>query len=96
MFATARGEHHMASAVADADPVLYYEHITLYRDPRIKQTLSKDAPAPIPIGQAALRRAGDAVAMITYGAYVHGAFDPFAAFDHFLAGAAASAFSAAS
>ena len=24
----------MASAVADPDPVLYYEHIALYRDPR--------------------------------------------------------------
>ena len=29
----------MASAVADPDPVLYYEHIALYRDPRIKQAL---------------------------------------------------------
>ena len=32
----------MASAVADADPVLYYEHIALYRDPRIKQALPDD------------------------------------------------------
>jgi 2-oxoisovalerate dehydrogenase E1 component beta subunit len=61
----------MASAVADPDPVLYYEHIALYRDPRIKQVLSTEAPAPIPLGKAALRRIGDAVAMITYGAYVH-------------------------
>ena len=30
----------MASAVADPDPVLYYEHIALYRDPRIKQLLA--------------------------------------------------------
>ena len=29
----------MAAAVADPDPVLYYEHIALYRDPRIKQAL---------------------------------------------------------
>ncbi len=29
----------MAAAVADPDPVLYYEHIALYRDPRIKQVL---------------------------------------------------------
>ncbi len=29
----------MASAVADPDPVLYYEHIALYRDPRIKEAL---------------------------------------------------------
>ena len=30
----------MAAAVADPDPVLYYEHIALYRDPRIKQRLA--------------------------------------------------------
>ena len=29
----------MAAAVADPDPVLFYEHIALYRDPRIKQVL---------------------------------------------------------
>ena len=61
----------MASAVADPDPVLYYEHIALYRDPRIKQVLSDEAPAPIPLGQAALRRSGDHLAIISYGAYVH-------------------------
>ena len=33
----------MASAVADPDPVLYYEHIALYRDPRIKQVLGRRA-----------------------------------------------------
>ena len=47
----------MAAAVADPDPVLYYEHIALYRDPRIKQALPATAPAPLPIGKAALRRA---------------------------------------
>jgi pyruvate/2-oxoglutarate/acetoin dehydrogenase E1 component len=57
--------------VADPDPVMYYEHIALYRDPTIKQVLPSDAPAPIPIGKAALRRAGSDVAMISYGAYVH-------------------------
>jgi 2-oxoisovalerate dehydrogenase E1 component beta subunit len=61
----------MAAAVADPDPVLYYEHIALYRDPRVKQALSDDAPAPLPIGKAALRRAGSDLAMISYGAYVH-------------------------
>ena len=63
----------MASAVADPDPVLYYEHIALYRDPRIKQVLPKDPPSPglVPIGKAALRRAGGDLAMISYGAYVH-------------------------
>jgi 2-oxoisovalerate dehydrogenase E1 component beta subunit len=63
----------MASAVADPDPVLYYEHIALYRDPRIKQALHDDPPPPVPIGKAALRRRGDDLALIAYGAYVHAA-----------------------
>jgi 2-oxoisovalerate dehydrogenase E1 component len=63
----------MASAVADPDPVLYYEHIALYRDPRIKQVLGEAPPPPIPIGQAALRRAGDDLVIISYGAYTHAA-----------------------
>jgi len=61
----------MASCVAADDPVLFYEHIALYRDPRVKQMLSDEAPASIPIGRAALRRAGDDLAIISYGAYVH-------------------------
>ncbi len=61
----------MAAAVADPDPVLYYEHIALYRDPRVKQVLPAEAPAPAPIGKAALRRAGSDLVMISYGAYVH-------------------------
>ena len=61
----------MASAVADPDPVLYYEHIALYRDPRVKQVLDADPPEPLPIGRAALRRAGAHLALISYGAFVH-------------------------
>jgi 2-oxoisovalerate dehydrogenase E1 component len=61
----------LASAVADPDPVLYYEHIALYRDPRIRQALPEEPPAPIPLGKAALRREGDDLAIVSYGAYVH-------------------------
>ena len=61
----------MASAVADPDPVLYYEHIALYRDPRIKQAIGDLPPAALPLGRAALRRAGDDLAVVSYGAYVH-------------------------
>jgi 2-oxoisovalerate dehydrogenase E1 component beta subunit len=61
----------MAAAVADPDPVLFYEHIALYRDPRIKQVLPHQPPQPLPLGKAALRRAGNDVALISYGAYVH-------------------------
>jgi 2-oxoisovalerate dehydrogenase E1 component beta subunit len=63
----------MASAVADPDPVLYYEHIALYRDPRIKQVLAPEPPEAIAIGRAALRREGDDLVVISYGAYVHAA-----------------------
>jgi len=61
----------MAAAVADPDPVMYYEHIGLYREPRIKQLIGEAPPAPLPIGKAALRRAGTDLTIISYGAYVH-------------------------
>ncbi len=61
----------LAAAVADPDPVLYYEHIALYRDPRIKQRLPDAAPAPLPLGRAALRRGGSDLAIVSWGAYVH-------------------------
>jgi 2-oxoisovalerate dehydrogenase E1 component beta subunit len=60
-----------ATAIADPDPVLFYEHIALYRDPRIKQALAAEPPDPMPLGRAALRRAGDDLALVSYGAYVH-------------------------
>jgi 2-oxoisovalerate dehydrogenase E1 component len=61
----------LAAAVADPDPVLYYEHIGLYREPRIKQVLAEEPPAPLPLGRAALRRRGSDLAIVSYGAYVH-------------------------
>ena len=61
----------LRAAIADPDPVLFYEHIALYRDPRIRQRLSSDPPDAIPLGRAALRRSGQDLAIITYGAYVH-------------------------
>jgi len=61
----------MAAAVADPDPVLFYEHIALYRDPRVKQVLSDEPPAPLPLGRAALRRNGGHLAIVSYGAFVH-------------------------
>ena len=61
----------LTAAMVDPDPVLYFEHIALYRDPRVKQPLGDEPPAPLPIGRAALRRAGSDLALISYGAYVH-------------------------
>lgn len=60
-----------ASAMLDPDPVLFYEHIALYREPRIRQRLPEAAPGPIPLGQAAFRRLGEDLAFLSYGAYVH-------------------------
>jgi 2-oxoisovalerate dehydrogenase E1 component len=62
-----------ASAVADPDPVLFYEHIALYRDPRIRQRLGEAPPEPLALGRAALRRAGADLALVSWGAYVHAA-----------------------
>lgn len=61
----------LASAVADPDPVLFFEHIALYRDPRLRQVLGNDPPAPLPLGRAALRRSGSDLVVISYGAYLH-------------------------
>jgi len=60
------------AAIRDEDPVLYFEHKFLYR--RIKE----DLPAGdfiVPIGKAALRRAGSDLSIITYGAMVYNALE---------------------
>ena len=59
------------SGVLKDAPIAFYEHIALYRDPTIKQILDLEAADPLPLGKAALRRAGSDLAIITYGAYVH-------------------------
>jgi 2-oxoisovalerate dehydrogenase E1 component beta subunit len=61
----------LAAAVADPDPVLFYEHIALYRDPRVRQALPDTPPEPLALGRAALRREGGQLALVSYGAYVH-------------------------
>ncbi|NNE08823.1 MAG: alpha-ketoacid dehydrogenase subunit beta, partial [Gemmatimonadetes bacterium] len=61
----------LISALRDPDPVLYYEHIGLYRDPSIRQSIEEAAQAEIPLGKAALRRAGSDLALVSYGAYAH-------------------------
>src|SRR5205085_2634432 len=60
----------MRSAVLDDDPVLYYEHIALYRDPTIRQALA-ETPGDVPIGKAAFRRTGKDLSLVAYGAFVH-------------------------
>ena len=60
------------AAIRDDDPVLFLEHKFLYR--RIKD----DVPADdyiVPIGKAAIRRAGTHLSIVTFGAMVHVALD---------------------
>src|SRR2546422_8098206 len=56
------------TAIRDEDPVLYFEHKFLYR--RIKEDVP-DGDYTVPIGKAALRREGNDVTVITYGAMAH-------------------------
>ncbi len=62
----------MKAAIRDPDPVLYFEHKYLYR--RIKEDLPTE-DFVVPIGKAALRREGDDLSIITYGAMVYKALE---------------------
>ena len=64
--ATAADAHALlAAAIRDPNPVIFCEHKFLYR--RIKETLAPDA-GPEPLGRARVRRAGDRLSLIGYGA----------------------------
>jgi 2-oxoisovalerate dehydrogenase E1 component beta subunit len=60
------------AAIRDPDPVLYFEHKFLYR--RIKEDLPTE-DFVVPIGKAALRREGEDLSIITYGAMVYKALE---------------------
>jgi 2-oxoisovalerate dehydrogenase E1 component beta subunit len=60
------------AAIRDPDPVLYFEHKYLYR--RIKEELPAE-DFVVPIGKAQLRREGDDLSIVTYGAMTHTALE---------------------
>jgi 2-oxoisovalerate dehydrogenase E1 component beta subunit len=60
------------AAIRDPDPVLYFEHKYLYR--RIKEDLPSE-DFVVPIGKAQLRREGDDLSIITWGAMVYRALE---------------------
>jgi pyruvate/2-oxoglutarate/acetoin dehydrogenase E1 component len=62
------------AAIRDDDPVLFFEHKLLYRNPKIKQEVPDDDYI-VPIGKAATRRVGRDLSIITYGAMVYTALD---------------------
>ena len=57
----------LLSAIADPDPVVMMEPIRLYR--AAKEVLP-DQLEPVPLGQAAIRRAGQDVTLVAWGAMV--------------------------
>ncbi len=66
----------LAAALADPNPVLYFEHKGLYR------SLSGEVPVgyyETPIGKAAIAREGNELSIITYGMGVHWALKTVAA-----------------
>ncbi|HMG32487.1 MAG TPA: alpha-ketoacid dehydrogenase subunit beta [Blastocatellia bacterium] len=58
------------AAIRDEDPVLFFEHKLLYRNPKIKQELPAEDYI-VPIGKASIRREGRDLSIITYGAMVY-------------------------
>jgi pyruvate/2-oxoglutarate/acetoin dehydrogenase E1 component len=58
----------LASAIEDANPVLYFEHKHLYR--RLKADVPEERYTT-PIGKARIHREGDDISVITWGAMVH-------------------------
>lgn len=58
----------LLKAVEDPDPVLFFEHIALYRDPKIKQLIPNNFQD---INGASVVRLGTDISIITYGAYVY-------------------------
>jgi len=58
----------LIAAIDDPDPVIFFEHKQLYRGER------EEVPAgayTVPLGQAAVRRSGEHISLLTYGLMAH-------------------------
>ncbi|HWQ11807.1 MAG TPA: alpha-ketoacid dehydrogenase subunit beta [Roseiflexaceae bacterium] len=58
----------LVAAIRDPDPVVFFEHKQLYRSVRGPVP---EEPYTVPIGQAAVRRAGRDLSVLTYGLMAH-------------------------
>ncbi len=63
----------LKSAIRDDNPCVFLEHKWIYR--RIKEVVSDDPDFLVPIGKADVKRSGDDVSILTYGAMVHRALE---------------------
>src|SRR5215472_6124164 len=59
----------LKAAIRDNNPVLYLEHKLLYRLPELREELPPEDYI-VPIGKAAIRREGEDMTILTYGAMV--------------------------
>ncbi|HLZ57567.1 MAG TPA: alpha-ketoacid dehydrogenase subunit beta [Ktedonosporobacter sp.] len=60
----------LKAAIRDNNPVLYLEHKLLYRLPELREALPEDDYI-VPLGKAIIRREGEDMTILTYGAMVH-------------------------
>src|SRR3954447_14957349 len=58
----------LIAAIRDPDPVIFFEHKQLYRMQRAEVP---EGSYHVPLGQAAVRRAGDQISLYTYGLMAH-------------------------
>jgi 2-oxoisovalerate dehydrogenase E1 component beta subunit len=61
------------SAIRDDNPVMFLEHKWIYR--RIREHVSEDPDFLVPLSSADVKREGDDVSIVTYGAMVHRALE---------------------
>ena len=60
----------LKAAIRDNNPVLFLEHKLLYRQPELREELPDDDYI-VPLGKAIVRREGEDMTMLTYGAMVY-------------------------
>jgi 2-oxoisovalerate dehydrogenase E1 component beta subunit len=63
----------MKSAIRDDNPCMFLEHKWIYR--RIREQVPEEPDFLVPIGVADVKREGDDVSIVTYGAMVHRALE---------------------
>ena len=60
----------LKASIRDNNPVLFLEHKLLYRQPELREELPEDDYV-VPLGKAVVRREGEDMTMLTYGAMVY-------------------------
>ena len=60
----------LKAAIRDNNPVLFLEHKLLYRQPELRTELPEEDYV-VPLGKAVVRREGEDMTMLTYGAMVY-------------------------